>query len=98
MIMKLKERYSLANLANRTEDLVFEEIERLIEAGTDMCTCEECVTDLAAWTLNHAAPRYSTSLLAPLTPDPGRERQLRVQIDLAIAAGIKKLKQHPHHG
>jgi hypothetical protein len=56
------------------------------------------VTDLAAWTLNHAAPRYSTSLLAPLTPDPGRERQLRVQIDLAIAAGIKKLKQHPHHG
>ncbi len=98
MKMKLKERYNLDNLSNRAEELVFEEIERLIEREVDMCTCEECVTDLAAWTLNHVSPRYYTSLLAPLTPDPGRERQLRVEIELALAAGLKKLKAHPHHG
>jgi competence protein ComFB len=95
--MKLKERYNLDNLGNRSQELVFESIARLIDSRSDMCTCDECVTDLVAWTLNHVTPRYYTSLLAPLNPDPGRERQLRVQIDLALAAGLKKLKEHPHH-
>jgi len=25
------------------------------------------------------------------------ERKVRVEIDLAISAGLKRLKQHPHH-
>ena len=95
--MTLKDRYNLENLGNRTQELVYQAIEKLIDQGTSMCTCEECVTDLAAWTLNHAAPRYYTSLLAPLTPDPVRERQYQVEIELALAAGVKKLKEHPHH-
>jgi competence protein ComFB len=96
--MKLQERYSLSILGNRSQEIVFEAIERLIDSGTDMCTCEECVADLAAWTLNHVTPRYYTSLLAPLSPDPGKERQMRVLVDMALAAGLKKLKAHPHHG
>jgi len=95
--MKLKERYSLDNLGNRSQELVVDSIARLIDGGSDMCTCDECVTDLVAWTLNHVTPGYYTSLLAPLRPDPGRERQVRVEIDLALAAGLKKLKEHPHH-
>ncbi len=62
-----------------------------------MCTCEECVMDLVAWTLNHVTPRYYTSLLSPLIPDKTLEHKVRVQIDLAIAAGLKRLKKHPHH-
>jgi hypothetical protein len=123
--MKLKERYNLDNLGNRSQEMVFDAIERLIEgAGVyvgdksaanppstsaryvgdksagfagGMCTCDECIADLAAWTLNHVTPRYYTSLLAPLNPDPGKDRQMRVQIELALAAGLKKLKEHPHH-
>jgi len=95
--MTLKERYNLDNLGNRSEELVFNAIEQLLERGALTCTCEECITDLAAWTLNHVAPRYYTSLLAPLTPDPTRERQYQVEIELAVAAGVKKLKEHPHH-
>jgi competence protein ComFB len=95
--MKLKERYNFDNLGNRSQEMVFESIARLVESGSEMCTCEECVMDLAAWTLNHVSPRYYTSLLAPLKPDPGQERQMRVQIDLALAAGLKRLKEHPHH-
>jgi competence protein ComFB len=95
--MKLKERYNLDNLGNRSQEMVFESIERLIDSGRHMCTCDECITDLAAWTLNHVTPSYYTSLLAPLNPDQGKERQMRVQIELALAAGLKKLKEHPHH-
>jgi hypothetical protein len=35
--------------------------------------------------------------LAPLTPRPESERAMRVEIELALASGMKKLKNHPHH-
>ena len=89
--MNLEDRYNLDNLGNRTQELVYQAIERLLDDGTAMCTCEECVTDLAAWTLNHATPRYYTSLLAPLTPTRSGAEDA-VEIELALAAGVKKLK------
>jgi len=95
--MKLNERYNLDTMKNRAEEMVFEAIEKEIQKGGDMCTCEECVLDLAAWTLNHVKPGYYTSLLAPLTPRPEAERSMRVEIELAIASGLKRLKSHPHH-
>ncbi len=96
--MKLNESYNLDAMKNRAEEMVFEAIEKEIQKGGDMCTCEECVLDLAAWTLNHVKPAYYTSLLAPLTPRPEAERAIRVEIELALASGLKKLKTHPHHG
>jgi competence protein ComFB len=95
--MNLRERYNMDSLGNRSQELVYEAVEALVEEGTAMCTCEECVMDLVAWTLNHVTPRYYTSLLSPLNPDPLMERKVRVEIDLAIAAGLKRLKEHPHH-
>jgi len=95
--MKLSERYNLESIGNRSEQIVREAVGRLVEEGAAMCTCEECVLDLVAWTLNHVTPQYYTSLLAPLNPDPARERKVRVEVDLAIASGLKKLKAHPHH-
>jgi len=95
--MKLSERYDLQKLGNRTEELVFDAIARLIEGGADVCTCEECVLDLAAWALNHVTPRYYTSLLAPLNPRPDAERRMHVGIELAIASGLERLRRHPHH-
>ena len=95
--MKLSETYDLESIGNRSEQIVYEAIGRLVEEGTALCTCQECVLDLVAWTLNHVTPQYYTSLLMPLNPDPARERKLRVEVDLAIASGLKKLKAHPHH-
>lgn len=95
--MKLNERYDLESIGNRSEQIVWEAVGRIVEEGTAMCTCEECVLDLVAWTLNHVTPQYYTSLLTPLNPDPAWERKMRVEVELAIASGLKKLKAHPHH-
>ena len=95
--MRLGEKYDLESVGNRSEQIVYEAIEKLVD-GKAMCTCQECVMDLVAWTLNHVTPQYYTSLLSPLNPDPARERKVRVEVDLAIASGLKKLKAHPHHG
>ncbi|HVO39688.1 MAG TPA: late competence development ComFB family protein [Spirochaetia bacterium] len=96
--MKLSERYNMDNMRNRAEEMVFEAIERTIGEDPEMCTCEECVLDLAAWTLNHVTPRYYISLLAPLRENQDARRKAQVEIELAINAGKKKLKKHPHHG
>ena len=96
--MKLRERYNLDSMGNRSQEMVYEAIERLVEEGTAMCTCEECVMDLVAWTLNHVTPRYYTSLLSPLNPDPGPGAQdAGARSTWRIASGLKRLKEHPHH-
>ena len=96
--MSLAERYPIDRIRNRTAEMVHEAVERQLAEGADLCPCEECVLDLVAYTLNRATPRYATSLLEPLAPDPALERRIRMEIGLALEAGIRKLKEHPHHG
>lgn len=96
--MKLTERYDLESIGNRSEVLVFDAIERLIDSGGMVCTCEDCVKDLAAWALNHVTPQYHNSLLTPLGPEPDQDRRTEAEIVLAIESGLKRLRQHPHHG
>jgi competence protein ComFB len=96
--MKLTDRYNLDAIANRSQELVHAAVARLLEDGTEVCRCPECVADLVAWTLNHVTPRYATSLLAAIAPDEKLERRIGLEIDLALRAGLKRLRQHPHHG
>jgi competence protein ComFB len=95
--MKLEHRYNLDTLGNRSQEIVLEAVAALLDEGGRLCPCEECVTDLVAWTLNHVTPRYYTSLLSPLRPDAALERKVKVEVDLAITAGLKRLREHPHH-
>ena len=96
--MALRERYDLESIRNKTKELVYERIEKLLEEGEDFCKCETCVLDLAAFTLNRVTPRYTTSMLGDLHPDRVLEKKIQVEIDLALRAGLKQLREHPHHG
>jgi competence protein ComFB len=96
--VSLAERYQLDRIRNQTAEMIHEAVERLLGERPGLCRCEECVLDLVAYTLNRATPRYATSLLGPIAPDPALERRIRMEIDLALEAGIRKLKEHPHHG
>jgi competence protein ComFB len=98
MGIRLDDRYNFDTLGNHAMDLVMDAVAKVLDQGGRMCPCPECVTDLVAWTLNHVTPRYYTSLLSPLSPDPVVEQKTRVEIDLAIEAGLKRLQAHPHHG
>jgi hypothetical protein len=95
--VSLIERYHLERIRNRSAEMVHDAVEQLLDTRPDLCHCEECTLDLVAYALNRVTPRYSTSLLEPLAPDPALERRIRVEIDLALAAGVKRLKEHPHH-
>jgi competence protein ComFB len=95
--MGLRDRYNLDNLRNRTADMVFRRIEDLIDEHTGMCTCENCILDLAAYTLNHVTPLYATSLLDPLQPSAEKEKKVRLEIDIALKTAVRRVKERPHH-
>jgi competence protein ComFB len=96
--MRISERYNIDNIINKSAEMVMERLESILEETENFCKCEECVLDLIAYTLNHVTPLYRTSLLGPLHPKKEKIKKVEVEIDLAIKAGIKKIRMHPHHG
>jgi hypothetical protein len=40
---------------------------------------------------------YGTSLLDPFQPNPAKESKVRVQIDLSLKAGARKVTAAPNH-
>jgi len=95
--MALADAYDLELIRNETAELVYEQVEKLLASGAGVCRCRNCVLDLVAFTLNRASPRYSTSILGDLHPDEAKQKKLRVEIELALQAGLKRLASHPHH-
>ncbi len=95
--MSLADRYRLELLRNRTAEIVNRRVEQFLEENPGFCHCEQCVLDLLAYVLNHVDPMYGTSLLDPFQPDPAREKKVRIQIDLSLKAGARKVSADPNH-
>jgi competence protein ComFB len=95
--MSLADSYRLDLLRNRTAEIVHRRVEQFLEEHPEFCHCEQCVLDLLAYVLNHVDPMYGTSLLDPFQPDPSREKKVRIQIDLSLQAGSRKVSAAPNH-
>jgi competence protein ComFB len=95
--MNLADFYHLEYLRNRTAELVYRRVEQFLQEHAEFCRCEQCVLDLLAYMLNHVDPMYGTSLLDPFEPDAGKEQRVRIQVDLALKAGARKVSEKPNH-
>ncbi len=89
--------YGLDMIRNRTAETVWERVQLLLREDSLPCSCPSCVADLVAFALNRVTPRYTTSILGDLHPDAAQSRRTRLEIDLAIEAGLRRLEAHPHH-
>jgi competence protein ComFB len=95
--MSLADFYHLELLRNRTAEIVYRRVEQFLQEHPEFCPCEQCVLDLLAYVLNHVDPMYGASMLDPFEPDPVREQRVRIQIDLALKAGARKVTATPNH-
>ena len=50
--MVFEDQYNFESLVNETEELVVAEIGRQLPEYPDLCTCSECILDVAAYALN----------------------------------------------
>jgi competence protein ComFB len=95
--MGIRERYDFQSLRNEAEELVAAEIEKQIPAHPELCTCSECILDVAAYALNSVRPRYRVSLLDSVYIQPEERDEYLKEIRRAVHDGILKVSTNPPH-
>jgi competence protein ComFB len=95
--MNLSDRRFMDSLVNEAEKLVVREMERQIPRHPDLCRCEECMLDIAAYALNKVSPRYRVSLLDTVYADRQERSAYVRQIEEAVSQAILRVKAHPSH-
>jgi competence protein ComFB len=96
--MALRDEYDFENLINEAETLVLKELEAQLAEASGICTCQDCVLDMAAFALNNVKPYYRVSLMGTLyaraTTD---ETAYGREIKKAVGEAIKKISSNPSH-
>jgi competence protein ComFB len=95
--MPLQEQYDFDSLVNEAERLVIEEISRQLPRNPDLCTCEECVLDIAAYALNHVSPRYRASLLGSIYAARESGSSYQREVNRAVSEAIRRIRANPAH-
>jgi competence protein ComFB len=97
--MDLEKNYDLSVLVNDTERMVLSELgQRLDEAAAmEICTCQDCVVDMAALALNVLKPHYHASLLGTLYAHAVQASEFAEEVRQAVAMAISKVSQNPSH-
>ena len=84
-------------LKNYMEDCVLELIPSVLN-GMDICKCERCQMDIAAYTLNKLPPKYvATGKGHMYTKLDTMHAQFGTDIISIIAAGAKLISENPRH-
>jgi competence protein ComFB len=88
-------KFYFDSLVNEAEALVVEEMGRQLPSHPDLCTCDECLLDIAAYTLNKVRPRYRVSLLDRVSgADAGDYAR---EVRRAVTEAIMKIQANPSH-
>jgi competence protein ComFB len=95
--MGLKDLYDFDSLVNEAERTVLSELETQMAAAADICRCQDCVLDMAAFALNNVKPTYRVSLMGSVYARAANDKGYAAEISRAVADAIKKIKANPSH-
>lgn len=97
--MNLEKHYDLTILVNDTERMVLEELGKRLDTTEPegLCTCQDCVMDMAALALNTLKPHYHASLLGTMYAHAVEEGDFAEEVRKAVTASIAKVKANPAH-
>jgi competence protein ComFB len=97
--MAFIDRYDFELLKNKAENLVLAELGKQLESYEGgICTCNDCVVDMAAIALNSVKPLYHYSILGSLYADQAvGDEEYGKTLREAVAAAIEKVRRNPSH-
>jgi competence protein ComFB len=97
--MAFMDSYDLSLLTNETEKLITEELGRQLESyPKEICTCNDCVLDMAAMALNSVKPLYRVSLLGTMYAEAAMSNpEYAKSIKDAVSMAIEKVSANPKH-
>lgn len=96
--MAIKDKYELEELRNESEEFVFQELEKQLDAinDDDICKCQDCVLDMICLSLNQLEPRYRVSLMGTLYAKV-ESQELEDKIAKTVTDVLMKVSQNPGH-
>ena len=95
--MGLREDHDFDALVNDAEALVIDALEAAIARTPGICTCRDCVLDMAACALNSVRPSYRVSLLGSISTQPHRGGEYERQVRQAVADAIERVQKNRSH-
>ena len=95
--MALKDKYDFDMLVNEAEGLVLAELESQTARSSDLCTCQDCVLDMAAYALNKVRPSYRASLMGSVYAKSAVRPDYLREIKEAVREAIERVKSNPSH-
>ena len=97
--MNIKDEYDFEFLVNEAERLVMQHLESLLENEfkSNVCTCQDCVLDMAAFALNSIPPRYRVSLMGTLYAQTLDDSDYSTEVAQAVRKAIIKISSNPAH-
>ena len=97
--MTFQDRYDFDALVNEAERLVIEELERQLGAPekAGVCTCQDCIVDMAACALNAVKPVYRVTLLGRMYAKSMDESEYEESVRDAVKVAIEKISKNPAH-
>ncbi|MDR1971482.1 MAG: late competence development ComFB family protein [Treponema sp.] len=96
--MAFIDNYDFELLKNEAENMVLNELGRQLESFEgDICTCNDCVADMAAFALNSVKPLYRFSILGSLYAAQAMDTDYGESVRTAVSAAIEKVRKNPSH-
>lgn len=85
-------------IKNYMEDLVWEQLDRILSKHENVCDCEKCKFDIVALALNILPPHYVvTAKGETYTRVKSLEQQFNIDIFSALTQAIKIVSGRPQH-
>jgi competence protein ComFB len=97
--MAFIDNYEFELLKNEAENLVLTELGRQLEEYEgEICTCNDCVVDMAAMALNNVKPLYRFSILGSLYAAQAMEDDSYGEsVRNSVGSAIEKVRKNPSH-
>jgi competence protein ComFB len=95
--MGLRDSYDFDSLINEAERMVLGELEVQMARAKDICRCQDCVLDMAAYALNNVKPTYRVSLMGSVYAQSADQSSYAQEIKRSVGEAILKVKENPSH-
>ena len=83
---------------NIMEDLVDQNMKKIVEQIPNVCYCEQCIADITAMALNNLKPRYVSSAKGGvLARVMGTTAVEQINLIREITSAAEKVAARPHH-
>lgn len=83
---------------NYMEQVVHEKLEELLKDRTDICTCDQCRTEMITYALNNLPPRYVSSAKGEVYNKIDElDTQQNADISRILVKAVKVVSSNPRH-